>query len=194
MRSVWQCYDALASDGDASSASKRMRHHPPHIRWPSSVYVPVPERFPIAPSWPPQLGQRRGDGGDDCQCDEPNTVGMNRMIGTEAGPSVQTKGTMVRLPNNVLQTAWPNFSFSCPLLSASIDSTRHCSSLKHTYISSERNFSSHFAMAPRGILSTPSRSKTIRGFNGARAYIGPTRSYDTPRGRVSPCYELFAQC
>ena len=40
MHSVWQCYDALATDGDTSSASKRMCHHPPHIRWPSSAYVP----------------------------------------------------------------------------------------------------------------------------------------------------------
>jgi len=27
------------------------------------------ERLSIAPSWPPQLGQRRGDGRDDCQHD-----------------------------------------------------------------------------------------------------------------------------
>ena len=40
MRSVWRCYDALATDRDTSSASKRMCHHPPHIRWPSSTYVP----------------------------------------------------------------------------------------------------------------------------------------------------------
>ena len=63
----------------------------------------------------PQPEQHRGDGGDGCQYDEPNVVGMNRVIGTEAGLSVQTEGTMVRLPNQRSADSLPNISFSCPL-------------------------------------------------------------------------------
>ena len=85
------------------------------------------------------------------------SLGMNRMIGTDAGLSVQTEGTMVRLPNQRSADRLPKLFLSLSsffFLSASIDSTRHRSSLRHTYISSERNFSSHFSMASGGILST----------------------------------------
>ena len=40
---------------------------------------------------------------------------MNRMIGTEAGLSMQTEGTMVRLPNQHTADTLPIFYFSCPL-------------------------------------------------------------------------------
>ena len=112
MRSVWQCYDALATDGDTSSASCAcvitllISVGPQAFTSLPARYLCVDarcrctcERFPIAPSWPPQLGQRHGDGGDGRQCDKPNVIGINRMIGTEADLSVQTEGTMVRLPN-----------------------------------------------------------------------------------------------
>ena len=140
MRSVWQCYDALATDGDTSSASSACV-----ITLLISVGPQAPtslparclcvdarcgctcERFPIAPSRPPQLGPCRGDGGDNCQCDEPKVIGMNRMIGTKAGLSVQTEGTMVRLPNQRSADSLPKFFFPFPVLflSAPIDSTRH---------------------------------------------------------------------
>ena len=112
IRSVWQCYDALATEGDTSSASSAciitlLISTGPQAR----TSLPARclcvdarcgctcERFPIAPSWPPQLERHRRDSGDGCQCDEPKVVGMNRVIGTEVGQSVQTEGTMVRLPN-----------------------------------------------------------------------------------------------
>ena len=127
MHSVWQCYDALATDGDTSSAFSAcvitlLISAGPQA--PTSLparYLCVDarcgctcERFPIAPSWPPQLGQRHGDGGDGRQCDESNVIGINRMIGTEADLSVQTEGTMVRLPNQRSADRLPNVSFSCP--------------------------------------------------------------------------------
>ena len=81
MRSVWQCYGALATGGGTGSALliSAGPQAPPslHAR---CLCVDARrgctcERFPIATSWPPQLGQRRGDGGDGCQCDDPNVVG-----------------------------------------------------------------------------------------------------------------------
>ena len=127
-----------------------------------SVGVPVSDS-PIAPSWSPQLGRRRGDGGDGYQCDEPNVVGMNRMTDTEAGLSVQTEGTMVRLPSQRSADRLPNISFSCSLFISIDRLDKHRSSLRHTYISPERNFSSHFSMASRGILSTLAVQKPSAG-------------------------------
>jgi hypothetical protein len=69
---------------------------------------PSPRRYPSCGGHECTMGNRS-------QCDEPNDVGMNRMIGTEAGLSVQTEGTMVRLPNQHSADWLPNFSFSCPL-------------------------------------------------------------------------------
>ena len=46
---------------------------------------------------------------------------MNQMIGTEAGLGVQTEGTMVRLPNQFLQTACQTFPFPVLFFFISID-------------------------------------------------------------------------
>ena len=54
------------------------------------------------------------------------------------------------------------FPFPVLFLAASIDSIRHRSSLRHTCIS-ERNFSSHFSMDSRGILSTLAVKKPSAG-------------------------------
>ena len=58
---------------------------------------------------------------------------MNQMIGTEAGLSVQTEGTMVRFPNQRSADRLPNVSFSCPLF-ISIDRLDKAPLISETHI------------------------------------------------------------
>jgi hypothetical protein len=123
------------------------------------------ERLSIALSWLPQLGQRRGDGGDGCQRDVSNVIGM---IGTEARLRVHTAAMKVQWcvsPIDVLPTGCQPSPFIAFSLLASISSITltHRSSRRRTYISSTSNTSSHSPTASQGITSistTPSRSKT----------------------------------
>ena len=122
------------------------------------------------------------------------SLGMNRMIGTEAGLSVQTEGTMVRLLNQRSADSLPNFSFSCPPF-ISIDQLDKAPLISEAYIYLLRaQFLDSLFDGPRGILSQLAFHKTICVFNRTHAYTGPSRPYDAPQDRGSPRYELCARC
>jgi hypothetical protein len=180
MRSVWQRYDALATDGDTSSASSARVF---------TLLISALKR--LVTSRPILLGvsaQMHGVGvpaGDSqshlhshhsldsvaemvataASATMSNVVGM---IGTEAGLSVQTATMKVQWyvsPIDVLPISCQPFLVTVFFLLASISSTKqmHHSSRRRTYISLACNASSHSPTALRGILSlstTPSRSKS----------------------------------
>ena len=96
------------------------------------------------------------------------SLGMNRMIGTEAGLSVQTEGTMVRLLNQRSADSLPNFSFSCPLF-ISIDRLDKAPLISEVHIYPQSAISHLTFRWPRGVYFQHSRPKTICGFNGTSA-------------------------
>jgi hypothetical protein len=178
MRSVWQRYDALATDGDTSSASSARVF---------TLLISALKR--LVTSRPVLLGvsaQMHGVGvsASDSQshihshhsldsvaemvataasATVSNVVGM---IGTEAGLSVETATMKVQWcvsRIDGLSTSCQPFPVTLFLL-ASISSTRQRrrSSRRRTYISLACNASSHSPTASQGIPSlstTPSRSK-----------------------------------
>ena len=65
--SIRQRYVALATDDDTGSASSA---HVFTLRISLLNFKRPAWHLPITSSWPPQLGQRRGDSGDGCQRDD----------------------------------------------------------------------------------------------------------------------------
>jgi hypothetical protein len=142
------------------------------------------ERLSIAPSWPPQFGQSRGDGGDghlregvERRWDDWHRGGPERANGAM---KVQWCVSLI----NVLPTGCQPFPVIGFFLLPPVSPTRQisCSSQRRTYISLAR-MPRLTLRRPRGIYLP---SKTTRGFIQVRACTGHTRPYDAPRDRASP--------
>ena len=150
---------------------------------------------PVAPSWPPQLGQRRGDGGDCCQCN-----GVERHL-DDWHRGWQTATMKVRWcvsPINVLLTSCQPFPVPVFFLSASISSTRQTrrSSRGRTYISLACNASSHSPTASRGIPSPSTTPAVQPSTHVHRAHSTLLRcpKPSQPGPGSGPGYELCAGC
>lgn len=216
MRSVWQRYDALATDGDTGNASgarvftllisalKRLVTSRPVMLGVSAqmhgVGVPASDSQSHIHS-PHSLDSVAEMVATAASATVSNVVGM---IGTEAGLSVETAAMKVQWcvsSTNVLPTSFQTFPVAVLFLLASISSTRQMlrSSRRRIYISLACNASSHSPTASRGIPSlstTPSRSK-----NHLRVHPSPCvhqalstlLRYPKP-SQPEPGYKLCARC
>ena len=97
------------------------RHAPPARR----LYVDARsggtcERLSTTLSWPPQLGQRRGNGGDGCQRDGVERHWDDWYRSSLEGAHCSDESAMVRLPNRCSANGLPTFSLH-RLLPISID-------------------------------------------------------------------------
>jgi hypothetical protein len=122
--SVWRRYDALATGSDTSSASSvhvltllisAHKNLVTHVLPARHLCVDgrsggTCKRLSIALSWPPQLGQRHGDGGDGCQRDGVERRWDDWHRGSLEGAKCSDESAMVRLPNRCSANVLPTFS------------------------------------------------------------------------------------
>jgi hypothetical protein len=214
MRSVWQRYDALATNGDTGSASSArvfLLLISPSSAWSPHV-PPCSASLRRCTVWVYLRATLNRTLMATTACTASrrwwrrtsatvlNVVGM---IGTEAGHGVETAAMKVQWCVsliNVLPTDCQPFPVIGFFLLASINSTRQMrrSSQRRTYISLACNASSLSPTASRGIPSpsaTPSRSKNHPRVQPSRACtrpLDPTALPETEAARAG--HKLCARC
>ena len=209
MRSVRQCYDALATGGDTSSASSA------HVL---TLLISAHNLFTSRPACSASLRRctewehlratlnrtfiattawtaSRGDGGDGCQRDSFERRWDDWHRGRPECAKCSNESSMVSLPYQRSAESANLFWSPSPFCIDQLDKANAPpilipESRRGTYISLAVNASSHSPTALWGIIpsicTTPSQSKTTRGFNCVRACTELTRPYYCTPPEIEP--------